>query len=192
MAKQTLFSILVHAPWWMSILAAAPLFGAVQMFLPPIAALFATFPFLGIAAYAAWKQLRTPGAANVAEILGKLRDMSWENFSAVIAEALARDGYAVSASKAGAVDYEARKDGRLALVSCKRWKVAQTGAGPLRELFDAKKAADAQDCIYISAGEFNANAREFAAKNSVRLLNDVELAQMVARVQRATRRWKLF
>ena len=113
------------------------------MFLPPIAALFATFPFLGIAAYAAWKQLRTPGAANVAAILGKLRDMSWEHFSAVVVEALTRIGYVVTASQGGAVDYEARKDGRLALVSCKRWKVAQTGAGPLRELFDAKKAADA-------------------------------------------------
>jgi restriction system protein len=176
----------------MSILAALPLFGAVQLFLPPIAAVFATFPFLGIAAYAAWKQLGTPGEANVAETLGKLRDMPWENFSAVMSEALTRDGYLVTAGKGGAVDYEARKDGRLALVSCKRWKVAQTGIGPLRELFDAKKAADAQDCIYVSTGEFNANAREFAAKNSVRLLNDVELAQMVARVQRATRRWKLF
>ena len=192
MAKETLFSILLRAPWWMSLLAAAPLFAAVQLFLPPIAALFATFPFLGIAAFAAWRQLRTPGEASVAETLGKLREMSWDNFSAVIAEALTRDGFAVTAAGGGAADYAARKAGRTALVACKRWKVAQTGIGPLRELLDAKKIAEAQNCIYVSAGEFTANAREFAKKNSVRLLNDVELAQMVARVERATRRWKLF
>lgn len=192
MAKETLFSILLRAPWWMSVLAALPLFGAVQLFLPPIAALFATFPFLGIAAFAAWRQLRAPGEANVAEILGKLRDMPWEDFSVVIAEALTRDGYAVTATGGGAADYSARKDGRLALVSCKRWKVAQTGVGPLRDLLAAKQSADARDCIYVSAGGFTDNAREFARKNAIRLLNDAELAQLVARVTRAGHRWKLF
>jgi restriction system protein len=191
MAKETLFSILLRAPWWMSLLAAAPLFGAVQLFLPPIAALFATFPFLGIAAFAAWRQLRTPSAGNVAEILAKLQAMSWENFSAVMTEALKRDGYAV-AEAGGAADFTAIKNGRIALVSCKRWKVAQTGGGPLRELADAKKAHDAQDCIYVSAGDFTANAREFATRHSVRLLCGAELAQMVARVERAGHRWKLF
>jgi restriction system protein len=176
----------------MSILAALPLFAAVQLFLPPVAAFFATFPFLGIAAFGAWKQLRAPGAANVAETLGKLREMSWENFSAVIAEALRRDGYTVSETTGGAADFTAAKHGRTALVSCKRWKVAQTGVGPLRELLDAKKAADAQDCTYVSAGDFTANANDFAAKNSVRLLYGAELAQMVARVTRAGHRWKLF
>lgn len=192
MARTTLFSILLRAPWWMSILAALPLFGAVQLFLPPVAALFATFPFLAIAAWAAWRQLREPGAANVAETLGKLRAMTWENFSAVMAEALTRDGYEVSAVNGGAADFTARKNGRLALVACKRWKVAQTGAGPLKELHDTGKAADAQDCIYVAAGEFNANALAFAQKHSLRLLHGAALAQMIARVQRPTRRWKLF
>jgi restriction system protein len=192
MAKETLFSILMRAPWWMSVLAAIPLFVVVQMFLPPVAALFATFPFLVIAAFAAWRQLRTPNMANVAEILGKLRAMSWDDFSAVIAEALRRDGYAITAAAGNAADFEAIKSGRLALVSCKRWKVAQTGVGPLRELCEAKKARDAQDCIYVSAGDFTANARDYAVKNSVRVLSNAELAQMVARVERASRRWKLF
>ena len=192
MAKETLFSILIRAPWWMSVLAAIPLFAAVQLFLPPLVALCSTFPFLGIAAYAGWRQLRTPSTANVGEILAKLQGMSWENFSAVMAEALKRDGYAVAEAGGGGADFTATKNGRLALVGCKRWKVAQTGSGPLRELADAKKARDAQDCIYVSAGDFTANARDFAAKHSVRLLCGAELAQMVARVERATHRWKLF
>jgi hypothetical protein len=102
------------------------------------------------------------------------------------------DDSATAATGGGAADYEARKNGRLALVACKRWKVAQTGVGPLRELFEAKKSAEAEDCIYVSAGEFNPNAREFAEKNAVRLLCDVELAKLVARVVRSGHRWKLF
>ena len=192
MAKQTLFSILIRAPWWMSILAAIPLFAAVQLFLPPVVALCSTFPFLGIAVYAGWRQLRTPGTANVGETLARLQAMSWENFSAVMAEALKRDGYAVADAGGGAADFTAAKGGRLALVNCKRWKVAQTGVGPLRELIDEKKAREAQDCIYVSTGDITANAREFATKNSVRLLGGAELAQMIARVERAGHRWKLF
>ncbi len=193
MAKETLFSLLLRAPWWISILAAIPLFGAVQLFLPPLVALSATLPFLGIAAMAGWKQLRAPTPANVDEILGKLRAMSWENFSAVVAEAFRRDGYAVSPTGAGdAADFEATRNNRLTLVSCKRWKVAQTGIGPLRDLYEAKKTRDAQDCIYVAAGGFTDNAHDFALKNSIRLLCDGELAQLVARVERASHRWKLF
>jgi len=103
---------------------------------------------------------------------------------------LRRDGYTVTAG--GGADFSATKNGRTALVSCKRWKVAQTGIGPLRELHEAGKTADAQDCIYVSAGDFTANARDYAQKHSVQLLNDAELARVVGRVQRSTRRWKLF
>ena len=192
MAKETLFSILLRAPWWMSILAAIPLFGAVQLFLPPLVALCSTFPFIGIAAWAGWKQLRTPSPANVEEILGKMRAMSWDNFSAIIGEAFKRDGYAVAPATGDAADFEATRNNRMALVSCKRWKVAQTGIGPLRDLYEAKKAREAQDCIYVAAGGFTDNARDFALKNSIRLVSDGELAQLVARVERASHRWKLF
>ena len=83
----------------------------------------------------------------------------------------------------GAADFELRKGGRVALASCKRWKVAQTGIEPLRELVLAREAAGAQECIYVSAGELSQNARQFAAQKQIRLLCDAELAQLLARTK---------
>jgi len=189
MAKETLFSILSRSPWWLSAIIAAALFAAVRLFLPDFAAFFAALPFLAIAGYAGWRQLRAPSVTNVTEALGKLRAMSRENFSAVIAEAFHRDGYSVTEIANGAVDLELRRNNRISIVSCKRWKVAQTGVGPLRELYEAKRARDAQECIYVAAGDFTANARAFAAEKAIKLLSDTELARLVARVERGKRRW---
>ena len=189
MAKETLFSILSRSPWWMSVLIAAGLFAGTRLFLPDFAAFCAALPFLGIAGYAGWRQLRTPGPANVADMLARLRAMPWQDFSAVIGEAFRRDGYIVTETQGGPADFELRKNRRVAVVSCKRWKVAQTGVGPLRDLVAAMRAHDAQECIYVTAGDFSAQAREFAVEKSIRLLNDGALAQLVARVERGRRRW---
>mgnify|MGYP001570922782 FL=1 len=192
MAKESLFSILSRSPWWLSVLIAAVMFAGVRLFLPDIAAFFATLPFLGIGGYALWRQLRAPSVTNVAEILGRLRAMSWEDFSALITEAFRRDGYTVSAIPGSAADLELRRNGRVAVVSCKRWKVAQTGAGPLRDLYSAKQARDAQECIYVAAGDFTANARAYATEKAIRLLHDAALATLVTRAGRSRRRWSFF
>jgi restriction system protein len=190
--KDSLFSILSRAPWWISVAVGAALFATTRLFLPDIAAVASALPFLGIACYAGWRQLHAPGAMNVAATLDKVRSMSWENFSAVMAEAFRRDGYAVTEVFKGAVDLQLEKNGRITLVGCKRWKVAQTGIAPLRELTDAKKAQDAAECIYVAAGGFTANARAFAAEKSIRLLHDAPLAELIARVERGKRGWFRF
>ena len=118
--------------------------------------------------------------------------MSWEDFSALIGEAFRRDGYTVSAIPGSAADLELRRNGRVAVVSCKRWKVAQTGAGPLRDLYSAKQARDAQECIYVAAGDFTANARAYATEKAIRLLHDAALATLVTRAGRSRRRWSFF
>ena len=189
MAKESLFSILSRSPWWLSVMIAAVIFALVRLFLPDFAAFFAALPFLAIAGYALWRQLRVPSATNVAEILGRLRAMSWEDFAAVIGEAFRRDGYTVTAIPGSAADFELRRNGRVSILCCKRWKVAQTGAGPLRELYAAKQAQDAQECIYVATGEFTANARAYAAEKAIRLLHDATLATLVARVERGKKRW---
>ena len=152
----------------------------------------AALPFLAIAAFAGWRQFRTPGSGNVEEILARVRGMTWDNFSAVAAEAFRRDGFAVTEVFKGAVDLKLEKAGRVTLVNCKRWKVAQTGIGPLRELQEAKKAMDASYCMYVTAGDFTANARSYATEKSIRLLHGLPLAQLIARVDRGTRGWFRF
>jgi restriction system protein len=190
--KDTLFTVLSRAPWWISVAVGAAMFAIMHLFLPDIAAVAAALPFLGIAGYAGWSQLHAPSATNVAEILGKIRGMSSENFSAILGEAFRRDGYVVTEVFKGAVDLKLDKGGRVSIVSCKRWKAAQTGIGPLRELFEAKETQDAADCIYVAAGDFTANASAFATEKSIRLLRDTPLAELVARVERGQRGWFRF
>ena len=125
-------------------------------------------------------------------MLARIRGMPWENFSALLAEAFRRDGYTVSEIHKGAVDLKLDQAGRISIVSCKRWKVAQTGIGPLRDLVEAKNAHDAADGIYVAAGDFTANARTFAKEKSIRLLSDGALAELIARVERGNRGWFRF
>lgn len=181
MAKRSLFSILSRAPWWLSVLIAAAVFMAVRQFMPDYAAAASTLPFLVIAAYAGWRQARAPSAEGRADALAALRTLPWPAFAARIEEAFRRDGHAVAAFAGSGADYALRRDGRVALAGCKRWKVAQTGVEPLRELLQAQRAAGADECIYVTAGELSPNAHQFAERNGIRLLCEAELVAFLAR-----------
>jgi restriction system protein len=189
MAKQTLFAILSRSPWWLSIIVAAVLFAVLQLFLPDLIAISVALPFVAIGGYAGWRQLRAPSATKVTDALNLLRAMSWEEFSILIEEAFRQEGYTVAKLTGDDVDYEMSRNERVAVVCCKRWKVTRTGVAPVRDLFKAGQARNAHEYIYVVAGEFTANAREFAAEKSIRLLNDAELVQLVTRVARGRKKW---
>ncbi len=187
--KESLFAVLSRQPWWISIAVSGAIYASGRLFLPETIAAAAALPFLGIAFYAGWRQLRTPSETNVNDLLTRVRGMPWENFSALLAEAFRRDGYAVSEIYKGALDLKLDKAARISIVSCKRWKAAQTGIGPLRDLVQAKDANDAAECIYVATGDFTANARIFANEKSIRLLHGAALASLIARVERGHRGW---
>lgn len=189
MGKQSLFAILSRSPWWLSIIVAAALFAVMRLFLPDLIALSVALPFAAIGGYAGWRQLRAPSATKVADALNVLRAMSWEEFSILIGEAFRQEGYTVTKLAGDDVDYEISRNERVAVVCCKRWKVARTGVAPVRDLFEAGQARNAHEYIYVVAGEFTANAREFAAEKSIRLLNGAELVQLVTRVARGRKKW---
>jgi restriction system protein len=179
MARRTLFAILSNSPWWVSLVIAVGLYAALRLFLPELGALFAGLPFVVVAGYSLWRQLRTPSIANVTNSLEALRGMSWEEFSALVEYAFRADGYTVEALAGGKADYELRKNSRVTIVRCRRWKVAREGVGPLRELVEARNSREADDCMYVSACDFTSNARAFAAGNGIRLLCDAELARSI-------------
>ncbi|MCC6473329.1 MAG: restriction endonuclease [Burkholderiales bacterium] len=179
--RQNLFNVLKNSPWWMSAAVGAAIFIGLQAFFPVGLAFFAALPFLVIALYALWRQLRTPGEARVAQALEKLRGLSWEEFAAAMEEAYRRSGHQVSALQGGAADFLVEKKGRSALVSCKRWKAAQTGVSPLRALVDARRAREAHECVFVCARELSPNALDFAATHAVQILAGVELVRFLRR-----------
>jgi len=183
MPKRSLFSILSEQPWWVSLLVAAMIFAVVQLFLPKFA-FFVALPFAVIAVYFAYKQLRRGSPVNVDERLAALREMPWENFGLLVEEAYRRQGYAVEESKSGAFDFTLRRKDRVTLVHCRRWKVNQIGAGPLRELQDAVIRHEAFDAVCIGTGTFSDNAREFSADKRITLLNGAALVDLVRTIEK--------
>lgn len=183
----SLFAVLLRSPWWVSMLIACALFGIARFFLPTPLAIATTLPFLGLAGYVGWRAMQVPSAGRVKALLESLRTMPWEQFSTVMTDAFQREGYQVAPLKHGRADLELRKSGYVSLVSCKRWKVAQTGIAPLRELMEEQKSRDARDCTYVTVGDFTATARAFAMENGIRMLHDVELAKFIGSVKRASR-----
>jgi len=183
MSRNSLFAILLRSPWWISIAIAAGLYAAAARWLPvPQAGFYAIFvalPFLVIAAYTGWQQLRAPSAARVAGTLEALRAMSWDDFSGALEDAFHREGYGVSRLGSAQADFELTRAGRVTLVGCKRWKVARTGIEPLRELDAARRAREAHECIYVAAGEVTDNARAFAAEAKIRLLHGADLVKLL-------------
>jgi restriction system protein len=179
MNKNSLFAVLLRSPWWISLAVAAGVVAGLRLLLPDIYAFFAALPFMVIGAYAGWQQLRAPSAAKVARSLEALRAKPWGEFAAALESAFRRAGYTVNRLDGREGDFELTKAGRVSLVSCKRWKVARTGIEPLRELHAARRRREAQDCIYVAAGEITNNALTFSAQNNIQLLHGAELAKLL-------------
>src|SRR5580765_1377848 len=176
MHENSLFAMLLRSPWWMSGALAAAITVGLRFVVPIEFAIFAAAPFGAIALYVLWRQLRAPSAARIAKGLEKLRAMPWEEFSRALEEAWRREGNEVKVLGTPQADFELIRGGRTTIVACKRWKATRTGVEPLRELEAAGRAREAQECIYVAAGEITAQAREFAAQKRIRLMEGAELA----------------
>ena len=163
----------------MSALVAVGIIGLVRLFIPDIYAFFAALPFIVIAVYVGWKQLRAPSAAATAAKLERLRAMSWEAFAEALDQAYGYKGYEVERLTIGAADFELVQGGRKTLVAAKRWKAMRTGIEPLRELDAARRAREAHGCIYVATGEITEQARAFAAEKRINLLQGPELATLL-------------
>jgi restriction system protein len=178
--QTTLFQVLARQPWWISLLVAFAMFWVAYAVYPPVAPFFA-LPFMVLAIYIGIKQWRSGVPSNPGEQLETLRNMSWESFSAAVSEAYRRQGYAVSPSREQGYDFTLTRDGRVTLLQCRRWKVNQVGAEPVRELARAVDRMQAYRGICLATGEFSVPARKLAAAEPVALVSGTELVVLVRR-----------
>lgn len=182
MNEKSLFAILLRSAWWISFALAGAVTALAIALLPEAyraVGAVTGLPFLVIGCIAAWKQLQRPSAARIDRTLAAVRAMSWAEFSRAIEAAYRREGYAVSAIGGSAANLEITREGRTALVSCKRWKAAHTGVEVLQDLHAVKEAREAHRCIYVAAGEITDNARAFAVKHRIELVGGPELARLL-------------
>lgn len=182
MSENSLFAILLRAPWWISLLVVAVIVLASGALLPAAYVPFGVMgalPFLVIALLAAWRQRHAPNPARVAELLGQAAAMSWRDFSALIEAAFQRQGYVVTRLQHPAADFQLLKDARITLLSCKRWKAANTGVQPLQELAAAQATLGASASTFISLAPVSDSAQRFAKAQGIHLMTLAELAQLL-------------
>ncbi len=183
MAEKSLFAILLRSPWWISFCLVAVFVLASKALLPSQYFVFGAlggFPFLVIGCVAAWRQSRAPSAQRVEEALGRAAAMSWRDFADALESGYKRDGFQVARLNAGAADFKLEKGGQVTLVSARRWKAANQGAEPLRDLVALKAAHNADHLSFVSLSAVTGNAMVFARQNSVSLIADTNLAALIS------------
>lgn len=183
MAEKSLFAILLRSPWWVSFCLVAAFGLGSKALLPDPYVVYGAlggFPFAVIGIIAAWQQLRAPSPESVALALENAASMSWRDFSDALERGLKRQAYTVSRLKSGVADFKLEKGGRTTLVSAKRWKAANQGVEPLRELVAAKDAQEAQHCTHVSLVPLTDNAVKFARANQIQLVHGAELAKLLS------------
>ena len=181
MSENSLFAILSRSSWWISYAIAIAVGLVARFVVPPqfsVAVFAVAIPFLITGAIAAKKQWKIPSSARVESTVEAVTAMSWRDFSALVEQAYQRDGFVVTRAT-GAADFTLVKAGRTSLLSCKRWKAANHGLEPLRELKTAQREQEAREAIYVFVGAMSDNARQFATDNKITLMQGTELAQLL-------------
>ena len=109
MAQNSLFAMLLRSPWWISFALALAAALVARLVLPKDLEIFAAFsavPFVVIGAIAAWKQLRAPSAARVADTLATVGTLSWTQFADTMEQAFRQAGHEVTRLPGPAADFE--------------------------------------------------------------------------------------
>jgi len=201
--NEGVFDMLATLPWWVSVVVASIAYIVFQWVFPALAGqsflfkamaqavqtnslLFACL-FLIPAPVAYFNATRRRRLLDSQTGIESIRAMTWQDFELLVGEAFRRQGYGVEerggSAPDGGVDLVLRKDGKTTVAQCKRWRDAQVGVQPVRELFGVMHAAGAHAAIFVSSGTYTADAVEFARGQPIRLIAGDELAGMVAAVQ---------
>lgn len=112
-----------------------------------------------------------------------LFDMSWQEFEGLVTEFFRRRDYTVKQTGGngpdGGVDIVLTKGNDMYLVQCKQWKAYKVGVQIVRELHGVMAASGAAGGFVVTAGEFTADAKEFAKGLNINLFNGTRLHQMI-------------
>lgn len=184
MNERSLFAVLLRSPWWISLLISV-LMSVVAFALLPreyaVVVMLGTFPFVVVAAVAAWRQLHAPSAARLDEALARAAALNWRDFAAWVAQAYEREGYRVTRLQEGeAAEFRIERQGQSSLLSCRRWKAATHGVEALRLLQAACEQQGARG-VYLSLAPVSDAAERYAKEQGLQLVHGTALAVLLAR-----------
>lgn len=201
--RESLADVLMVLPWWVSAIFAAVAYALLTFAVPLYfsssryaahfgivaknnASLVAGF-FLLIGALSFIRSLfikrKFNGLANIEHV----RRLPWRQFESIVGEAFRRRGYAVTENAVdgpdGGIDLVLRKDNEKFYVQCKQWKQTRVGVKPIRELYGVITAGEAAGGFFVASGEYTEDARNFARKSSIELIDGPALAEMISQAR---------
>lgn len=182
MSERSLFALLLRAPWWISFIVMAVVALLAGALLPEaykVPGMLGAFPFMVIGIIAAWRQRKALSPQRMEALVQQAQGMAWRDFALLIEAALRQQGFSVTPLNRGPADWCIEKQGRVTLVSARRWKAATVGAEHLRELLAAQQSQQAFSCSCMSLGQFSQAARELADQNAMQLLGPADIAQLM-------------
>ncbi|TAG78079.1 MAG: restriction endonuclease [Burkholderiales bacterium] len=185
-SDKSLFSRLLRAPWWVSFTVAAVVIAGMFALLPKelkAAAILSGVPFIVIGVMAAWQQRNTLSPKQLEAVLEKLTAMTAKEFADALTAAYQREGYTVKPHGKPGADLALEKQGYTTLVSFKRWKAANHGIEPLRELLAAMDKVETGRGVYVGLNSVSDAAVQFAEKNGIRVLFGEELAALCTKLR---------
>lgn len=150
-----------------------------------------------IALSACWLAALTSafGAARRRSLLDKqtgiesIRNLSWQEFERLVAEAYHRQGYQVKEmggeGKDGGIDLLLKRDGRTEMVQCKLWRNSRVSAPVAREMWGLVAHHGYHGVKIVCVGEFTEDAARFAQGKNMELVSGRRLVDLISRVQTA-------
>lgn len=179
MAKGSLFAVLLRSPWWYSVLISLSFIAISLVVLGGqyvILGIFGALPFFGIAGFAGYKQSQQPSQNRVLEVAQFAQKMPAAQIAEKIANSYIEIRFDSEAFKGSAADLVLTRGNRTLLLSSKRFKVANTGIEPLKQLVAAGKNTEATGYLYVALGEISTTARDYAKQNNIELIQAGRLA----------------
>jgi len=187
---------LILAPWWVSAALALLAYRILPAVLPAAVVnggivILITFALVAISAVSGLRSLRSRLLLDTQTSLDSLRDLPPKQFEDVLAEAYRRQGYDVAemlgSGADGGVDLRLRKDGRLVVVQCKRWKGKPVPVQVVRELYGVMIDQRASAAKIVATTSFTPDAVAFAKDKPIELVDSTALLHLLRGVQTSGR-----
>ncbi len=201
--KNDLTDTLVAAPFWVSLIFATVAYIYLKFFLPviafqnPLIKIFASiganlapwvtlfFIFLSVLSFVRGRRITKQYEQQMS--VDTLNELSWKEFEDVTGEYFRRQGYSVEenlrAGADGGVDLRLRKNGRLTLVQCKRWKKQKVTVSTVRELIGSITVESAHFGTLVSTSAFTADAKNLAHQQGIKLIDGHTLIASIGQIQ---------